>query len=154
MRRDEIDGVHIAPLKLVCNARGRLMEVQRRDDPHFLGFGQAYITSTLPGVVKAWYRHARQIDQIALVKGTLKLVLFDSRENSPTHDVLHELTINESAPALVQIPSGIWHGFQAINEETFSLHLNSEPFQFDAPDEERIAPDDPRIPYRWGSALR
>ena len=149
MRTGEIDGVRIVPLKLVRNERGRLMEVQRRDDAHFLGFGQAYIVSTLAGVVKAWYCHARQIDQIALIKGNLELVLFDSRENSPTHEVLFELTIKESAPALIQIPSGIWHGLQAINEETFSLHLNSEPFQFDAPDEERIAPDDPRIPYRW-----
>ena len=149
MGTGEIDGVRIVPLKVVRNERGHLMEVQRRDDSHFLGFGQAYVTSTLPGVVKAWYRHARQIDQIALVKGRLKLVLFDSREDSPTHEVLQELTINESAPALVQIPAGIWHGFQAITEETFSLHLNSEPFQFDAPDEERIASDDPRIPFRW-----
>jgi dTDP-4-dehydrorhamnose 3,5-epimerase len=149
MRTGEIDGVHIVPLKLVRNERGRLMEIQRRDDLHFLGFGQAYITSTLPGVVKAWYRHARQIDQIALIKGTLKLVLFDSRENSATREGLLELTINEAAPALVQIPSGIWHGFQAVNDETFLLHLNSEPFQFDTPDEERIAPDDPRVPYRW-----
>ena len=76
---DKIDGVRVVPLKLIRNERGRLIEVQRRDDAHFLGFGQAYITSTLPGVVKAWYRHARQIDQIALMKGTLKLVLFDSR---------------------------------------------------------------------------
>jgi dTDP-4-dehydrorhamnose 3,5-epimerase len=149
MRTGEIDGVCIVPLTLVRNERGRLMEVQRRDDSHFLGFGQVYITSTLPGVVKAWYRHARQIDQIALIKGMLKLVLFDSRENSATREVLLELTINETAPALVQIPSGIWHGFQAIKDETFLLHLNSEPFQFDAPDEERIEPDDARVPYRW-----
>jgi dTDP-4-dehydrorhamnose 3,5-epimerase len=83
------------------------------------------------------------------MKGTLKLVLFDSRENSATRKVLLELTISEAAPALVQIPSGIWHGFQAIKDETFLLHLNSEPFQFDTPDEERISPDDPRVPYRW-----
>jgi len=84
-----------------------------------------------------------------LIKGQLKLVVFDSRDNSATREVLLELTINEAVPALVQIPSGIWHGFQAIKEETFLLHLNSEPFQFDTPDEERIAPDDPRVPYRW-----
>jgi dTDP-4-dehydrorhamnose 3,5-epimerase len=128
MRIGEIEGVHVVALKLVRNERGRLMEVQRRDDPHFLGFGQAYITSTLPGVVKAWYRHARQIDQIALIKGTLRLVLFDSRENSATREVLFEITIDEAAPALVQIPSGIWHGFQAIKDEALLLHLNSESF--------------------------
>ena len=40
-------------------------------------------------------------------------------------------------------------GFKLSLRKHFSLHLNSEPFQFDAPDEERIAPDDPRVPYRW-----
>jgi dTDP-4-dehydrorhamnose 3,5-epimerase len=149
IRTGEIEGVQVVALKSVRDERGRLMEVQRRDDPHFLGFGQAYITSTLPGVIKAWYRHTRQIDQIALIKGTLRLVLFDTRENSTTRETLFEITIEEAAPALVQIPSGIWHGFQAIKDEAFLLHLNSEPFQFDAPDEERIAPDDPRVPYRW-----
>jgi len=79
-----IEGVHIQPLKLLPNNRGRLMEVQRADDPNFPGFGQAYITSTYPGVVKAWYRHHRQIDQIAVVSGLLQLVLYDPRESSKT----------------------------------------------------------------------
>ena len=45
MRMDKIDGVRVVPLKLIRNERGRLIEVQRRDDAHFLGFGQAYVTT-------------------------------------------------------------------------------------------------------------
>ena len=68
-----IAGVHVMPLKLVRNDRGRLMEIQRHDDAIFPGFGQVYVTATSPGVVKAWYRHHRQTDQIAPVTGSWTL---------------------------------------------------------------------------------
>ena len=84
VRWKTIDGVRIVRLKKVVNDRGHLMEVQRADDDHFLGFGQAYVTCTLPGVIKAWYRHHQQIDQIALVRGTATVVLFDGRPHSPS----------------------------------------------------------------------
>jgi dTDP-4-dehydrorhamnose 3,5-epimerase len=145
-----IAGVEIVPLKLLPNDKGRLMEIQRADSPEFLGFGQAYITSTYPGVIKAWYRHTRQIDQIAVIIGLLKLVLYDTRENSPTYGKLDTIFLGELAPKLVQFPPGIWHGFQAIGDrETFAVHLNSIAFQFDAPDEERLPIDTDLIPYRW-----
>ena len=146
----KIEGFNVVPLKVVRNERGHLMEVQRRDDAIFPGFGQVYVTSTRPGVIKAWYRHKTQLDQIALVSGKLKLVLFDSRSSSSSQGQLCEIMIEEEQPSLVQIPAGVWHGFQAVGSDpAFLLHLNSVPFDFDKPDEERIAPDDPLIPYRW-----
>ena len=145
-----IKGVQVCPLKLIPNERGRLMEVQRVDDPWFPGFGQAYITSTLPGVIKAWYRHARQLDQITVIKGLLKLVLYDSRQDSDTYGQVDTIILGELAPKLVQIPPGIWHGFQAIDQqETFALHLNTVPFKVEEPDEERLPVNSGQIPYQW-----
>ena len=145
-----IEGVIVQALKLLPNERGRLMEVQSADDAIFPGFGQAYITSTMPGVVKAWYRHHHQVDQIAVIKGLLKLVLFDNRPASRTNGAFYEIYLGELAPKLVQIPVGIWHGFKAVgNEEAFALHLNSIPFKAGVPDEDRLPPDDPSIPYHW-----
>ena len=145
-----IDGVVVTPLKLLPNERGRLMEVQRRDDPAFPGFGQVYVTQSFANVVKAWYRHHAQIDQIAAITGLVKLVLYDDRESSPTKGVVNEIMLGELAPRLVQIPPGIWHGFKAVGEGgAFLLHLNSEPIRLDAPDEDRRPPDDPYVPYRW-----
>ena len=63
-----ITGVEIVPLKKIENERGHLVEVQRADDVHYLGFGQTYVTCTLPGIVKAWYRHHRQFDQLIYCK--------------------------------------------------------------------------------------
>lgn len=145
-----IDGVVVTPLKLLPNERGRLMEVQRSDDPGFRGFGQVYVTQSFNGVVKAWYRHARQVDQIAAISGLAKLVLFDSREDSASKGSVNEIVFGELAPKLVLIPPGIWHGFKAIGQgDSLFLHLNTVPFNPDAPDEERVPADDPSIPYRW-----
>ena len=145
-----IAGVTITPLKLVPNEKGRLMEVQRADDPHFPGFGQVYVTQTFSGVVKAWYRHTKQIDQLAAITGLIKLVLFDDRAKSATRGSVAEILLSELAPKLVLIPPGIWHGFKAVGDTAaLLLHINSEPFRFEAPDEERVDLDDPRIPYTW-----
>lgn len=145
-----IEGVQVCHPKLLPNEKGRLMEVQRADDKIFPGFGQVYITSTLPGIIKAWYRHETQIDQIAVVVGMLKLVLYDNRENSSTKDKINTIFLGELSPKLVQIPPGIWHGFQAIGErEAFALHLNSVAFQVDSPDEQRLSFDTNLIPYQW-----
>ena len=150
MNSEHLDGVRVQPLKLLPNARGRLMEVQRADDPGFPGFGQVYITSTYPGVIKAWYRHREQIDQLAAIKGLLKLVLFDDRAESPTKGRSEEIFLGELAPKLVQIPPGVWHGFQAVGpDECFVLHLNSRVFDAAQPDEDRLPPDSGDIPYRW-----
>jgi dTDP-4-dehydrorhamnose 3,5-epimerase len=145
-----IDGVVVTHLKVVRNERGRLMEVQRADDRAFPGFGQACVTATFPGVVKAWYRHSTQIDQLAVVSGELRLALYDPRDGSPTRGAVAELRLGDEQPLLVLIPPGVWHGFQAVGDrEALILHLNTAAYDVDAPDEERLDPDTETIPYRW-----
>ena len=147
---NSIEGAQVIPLKTVVNARGHLLEVQRADDACYPGFGQAYVTCTLPGVVKAWYRHRQQFDQLALVKGEVTLALYDAREGSTTLDNLLEVVITEARPMLVQIPPGVWHGFRAGGREpAYLLHLNSVAYNFEQADEEQLPPDAPAIPYRW-----
>ncbi len=142
----------VIQLKRITNERGGLLEIQRKDDSHYPGFGQTYITYTLPGVVKAWYRHHKQLDQIVLISGSLLLVMFDSREQSPTGGALNKLQLHDRTPQLVQIPPGVWHGFQALGTEAACLlHLNSVPIELANKDEDRLPPDDSAIPYRWNA---
>ena len=148
----QIYQVAIVPLKKLVNDRGHLQEVQRNDDSHFLGFGQAYLTATNPGIVKAWYLHHRQTDQIALTQGTLRLALYDARAASPTQGHVQEIIISEDQPALVQIPPGVWHGFQALGSAPACLlHLNTIPFNFQDTDEDRLPPTTAEIPFRWAA---
>ncbi len=153
--RGTIHQVAIMPLKKIVNDRGGLMEVQRNDDPHFPGFGQLYMTYTTPGITKAWYRHHRQFDQIALIHGEVLLVLCDARTDSPTRGTVQEIHVTGDRPKLVQIPPGLWHGHHALGHEpTILAHLNTVPFQFESPDQDTLPANDPSIPYRWPDAAR
>ncbi len=47
-----IKDVRTKQLRVIPDERGRLMETLRCDDDLFVKFGQAYITTAYPGVVK------------------------------------------------------------------------------------------------------
>jgi len=64
-----IDGVKVKPLKLIPDERGVLAELVRRDDSMFTTFGQVYMTTAYPGVVKGWHFHKVQIDNFSCVRG-------------------------------------------------------------------------------------
>ena len=55
----------------------------RPDWDVFQKFGQVYVTSAYPGVVKAWHYHKKQWDHFICVKGMMKVALYDSRETRP-----------------------------------------------------------------------
>jgi dTDP-4-dehydrorhamnose 3,5-epimerase len=145
-----IDGVIVKPLKVISDERGRLMEILRSDDPHFQKFGQVYLTTAYPGVVKAWHYHRNQQDTFAVVKGMLKLVLYDSRDGSPTKGLVNELFLGEHAPIFVVVPKLVFHGFKGIGtEEALVINVPTEVYDYKNPDEFRAPPHTPDIPYDW-----
>ncbi len=145
-----IDGLKVAKLKVIPDERGRLMEMLRSDDPDFSTFGQVYMTSAYPGVVKGWHYHKRQRDNMVVVNGMMKIVLYDMREDSPTHGEVNELFAGIHNPLRIQIPPGVCHGFKCIsNEETIVINIPTEVYNYDDPDEFRIDPHANDIPYDW-----
>lgn len=145
-----IQGVRTKALKVIPDERGRLMESLRCDDEIFLKFGQAYITTAYPGVVKGWHYHKIQVDNFVPVKGMFKVVLYDDRASSPTRGEVNEFFIGVHNPILLQIPVLVLHGFKAIGtEEAIMLNLPTEPYRHDTPDEYRVEPRSPAVPYDW-----
>jgi dTDP-4-dehydrorhamnose 3,5-epimerase len=148
--KDRIDGVEVKPLRIMSDERGRLMEILRRDDPIFSGFGQVYLTTAYPGVTKAWHYHEKQTDHFAVVRGVLKLVLFDDREGSPTRGLVNEFFLGDHAPILVRVPNLVYHGFKCVSEcEALVINTVTEPYHYTEPDEFRVHPHDNDIPYDW-----
>lgn len=145
-----IDGVMVKKLKVIPDERGRLMEMLRSDEEIFEKFGQVYMTTAYPGVVKAWHYHKVQEDHFAVVKGTMKLVLYDERDGSPTKGKINEFFMGEHNPILVKIPKGIYHGFKTVGEqEAIVINVPTEPYNREKPDEYRLDPHDNHIPYSW-----
>lgn len=145
-----IHGVTVKKLAVMPDERGQLMEIMRNDDPFFQKFGQAYLTTAYPGVVKAWHYHTKQTDHFCVVKGMAKVVLYDGRKGSPTRGMINEFFIGELNPSLVVIPNFVMHGYKAIGTETvYLINMPTETYNYKTPDELRQPAHTKKIPYDW-----
>lgn len=145
-----INGVKVKKLKVIPDERGNLMEIFRNDDEFFENFGQAYLTTAYPGVTKAWHYHKDQTDHMTVIKGMMKIVLYDDREDSPTKGEVNEFFVGVRNPVLVRIPKGIYHGFKCIGtEEALVINIPDKTYNYKTPDEFRVDPHKNDIPYNW-----
>ena len=148
--KDLIEGVAVRRIKVLPDERGRLGEIMRADDPWFEKFGQVYFTTTYPGVVKAWHYHKKQTDHFCVIKGMVKIALYDGRGDSPTYGVVNELYIGEHCPALLRIQPGVLHGWMCVGKkEAYIVNVVSEMYNYADPDEFRTDPNNNDIPYAW-----
>jgi dTDP-4-dehydrorhamnose 3,5-epimerase len=145
-----IEGVQTKALRLIPDERGWLMEILRCDDTElFSKFGQVYVSATYPGVVKAWHYHRQQVDYFACVVGMVKLVLLDTRDDSPTKGAVNEFFLGTQNPTLVRVPNLVYHGWKNIGGEvSIVVNVPTEPYRYDDPDEFRVEPHGV-LPYDW-----
>lgn len=145
-----IKGVKVKKLKLIPDDRGRLMEILRRDEDIFKSFGQVYMTTAKPGIVKAWHYHKKQDDHFVCVHGRIRLALYDARKSSATHGEVNEFFLSLDDPILVVIPKMVYHGFKGVSDcEAIVINTPTKAYDRKNPDEYRLDPYDNDIPYDW-----
>jgi dTDP-4-dehydrorhamnose 3,5-epimerase len=150
VEKNLIDGVQTKKLRLLPDERGRLMEILRTDDKVFEKFGQVYVTTAYPGVVKAWHYHKLQNDNMTVLTGMVKIVLYDDREDSTTKGMINEFFVGTHNHVLIHIPKLIWHGFKCISEsEAMIANIVTECYNYTTPDEYRKSAHGSDIPYDW-----
>lgn len=144
-----INGVRIKKLNIIPDERGFLMEILRNDDEIFEKFGQVYVTSSYPGVTKAWHAHKFQKDNIVCLKGMIKFCIYDDRVDSPTKGMINEFFIGDRNPLLIKIPELLWHGFKNIGDDIcYVINIPTNTYNYEQPDEMR-RPAHNDIPYNW-----
>ena len=145
-----IEGIVIKPLKVNADERGYLMEMLREDDEIFERFGQSYVALNYPGVVRAWHYHRLQTDHFVVVKGMVKVGLYDAREESPTFDQTQQVFLGERSNSLLKIPVGVMHGYKTIGvEPSLLINFPTRMYNRAEPDEFRVPWDTPTIPFDW-----
>ena len=148
-----IEGVKIKSLKKICDERGMVMHMLRCDDPEFESFGEIYFSCVYPGVVKGWHGHKKMTLNYAVIKGMIKLVLYDDRTKSPTKGELMEIFMGDSNYILATIPPRVWNGFKGIGTE-MAIVANCASHLHDPDEIVRIDPLSGDIPYDWGLVHR
>jgi dTDP-4-dehydrorhamnose 3,5-epimerase len=145
-----IEEVVLKNLQVIPDERGWLMEILRCDDPLFEKFGQVYLTTAYPGVVKAWHYHKKQTDNFTCIHGMMKVALYDAKKESPTYRELMEIFVGEKNPVLISVLPWVYHGFKGIGTDTaYFLSISTLPYDYQEPYEYRLPPDTPEIPYDW-----
>lgn len=145
-----IHDVVVKKLATHSDDRGYFREILREDDHLLRHFGQTSITKTYPGVIKAFHWHNHQDDIWYVASGMARVVLHDRREGSPTKGVTQVVYAGEDNPVIIVIPSGIAHGYQVLGNQPVILFYHvTKAYDPKAPDEERIAWDDPEIGFDW-----
>ena len=148
-KHPRIQGVKTKSLRLIPDERGFLMEILRADDELFTKFGQVYVSATYPGVVKAWHYHRDQVDNFVCVAGMVKLVLVDTRPDSPTNGAINEFFLGTQNATLVQVPNLVYHGWKCVSPEmALVVNIPNEPYRYADPDEYRLEPHG-SLAYDW-----
>ena len=103
----------------------------------------------VPGAVKAWKRHRKQTQHLAVPIGRVRFVIYDDREGSSSQGTVNivELGRPDNYHRL-KIPRGVWYGFTCLSSRP-ALVANCADRVHD-PDDAELRPEyDERFPYRW-----
>ncbi len=155
LRQSPIEGVQCRLARPVSHRHGHLTEVFRADwNITEDAVVQVNITTTFPGRVRAWGLHRFTLDRLFAATGSLCIVCFDARRESPTFGCLNEFHAGARNQALIVIPPGVYHGWQNVgDDEAAIVSMPSRLYEYEGPDRYELSWDSPAaqelIPYRW-----
>ena len=146
-----IEGVALVRLSSHDDHRGSLTPVLDVRHPFWVEpVVYAYCVSIRPGRIKGWGMHRVQSDRYLVVRGSVRVVLFDGRESSPSCGRLAQLYFTDATPGLLRIPPGVWHADQNWGEtEALIVNFPTHPYDPSHPDKLRIDPHAGLIPFDW-----
>lgn len=84
---------------------------------------------------------------VRCLQGSLFDVAVDLRAGSPTFLQYHSVVLSASAHNMLIIPEGFAHGFQALEDSSQLMYLNTAVYEPSA--EGGVAYDDPAIGIKW-----
>jgi dTDP-4-dehydrorhamnose 3,5-epimerase len=150
-----IEGVVQKTLVQHNDDRWFFMELLREDDAMFGHFGQASLSKSYPGVIKAFHYHEQQDDIWYFPFGNAQVVLHDMRPDSPTFRQTEVYYMGEGNPFLLFIPRGVAHGYRVLGHTpAYIVYFTNQAYNPALPDEYRIAYDDPGIGFDWQTRHR
>ena len=144
-----IHGVLTMPLRQIEDERGAVLHMVRSDWPIFERFGEIYFSEVNHGHVKAWKRHRLMTQHFAVPRGRIRLVIHDTRPDSPSLGVIETIILGRpDRYLLIKIPPGLWYGFQGVSEEP-ALLANMADRPHDPYESETLDVESANFPVGW-----
>jgi dTDP-4-dehydrorhamnose 3,5-epimerase len=158
------DGRRIAPMIQDVRVHAQVTQQDERGTltelySPFWGFDDIplvfmYAVTVHPGKVKGWAVHTEKVDRYFFYQGSLRLVLYDDRVDSPTRGMVNDLYFSETNRSLVLVPPGIYHAVQNVGTtDGLMLNMPSHPYRHENPDKHTLPLDNDLIPFRFENSL-
>lgn len=106
-----ISGVRFVSLRRIDDERGSVMHMLKSTDDWFVGFGEVYFSTILPGAVKAWRRHRRMVTNIAVPVGEVTIAVFNDDTAQSADSQFAEFQVGDSNFGLLIISPLVWYSF-------------------------------------------
>ena len=145
-----IEGVQLVRLHRYADHRGSLTPIMSDSSFWSEPIVHAYRITIRPGRIKGWGMHRLQADRYYIESGRVRVVLYDGRVASATHQEFDEFGFDETTPALLRIPPGVWHADQNTGDvDAVILNFPTRAYDAADPDKHRIDPHSDEIPFDW-----
>ena len=133
----DIDGVVLTPLRIIPSPKGDVLHGIKSQDPGFFGFGEAYFSTVMSGVVKGWKRHKRMTLNLVVPAGEISFSLLDRRVSDP--GLMRTVTLGRNNYYRLTIPADIWVSFVGLSSG-LNLLLNVANLAHDPEEAENVEP--------------
>lgn len=150
-----IHGVVVHPTIVHTDDRGSLTEIHTAAwNVHPEPLSQAVRIVIRPGKIKGWAKHIQNVDRTMVMKGEVKIVMYDDRPESPTYRSVNVLFLGEHNLGLLVIPASVYHAVQCVGrEDAILINFPTRPYDYEDPDKYRLPPNNTLIPYRFEDVL-
>jgi dTDP-4-dehydrorhamnose 3,5-epimerase len=150
-----ISGVSIhSPINHVDH-RGRVFEIYPGETEHWCDpIVYCYLFTVRSGQTKGWGLHLEKDDRYTLITGELLTVLYDARQDSPTHGLVQKVFLTAQGVRQLRIPAGVWHMNIALGDsEAFLINHPTKVYQHENPDRLLLPFNTDKIPIDVSSFL-
>ena len=94
--------------------------------------------------------HRKQDDRLFIMLGSLRVILFDDRPESPTYKMINHFTFSERRRGLISIPMGVFHAVQNVGVvDGYFVNLPTRAYDHVDPDKYRLPLENDLIPFSF-----
>ena len=82
-----VTGVKLYQIEVKHNEKGNVFKFLSSESEGFAGFGEAYISTVIPGAIKGWKRHSSSLTNILVVSGSIHFCFVEARNDVETKSI-------------------------------------------------------------------
>ena len=113
---------------------------QGRDDaPDADEIGEVYMVSVFKkNTTRGSHKHNNSDEFFMIISGSAEFYLIDDREDSKNRGMKESFTLDAKQKSALFVPSGIYHAFLTLKDNTTCLAVSSNPYDKKNPDTYQI----------------